>query len=189
MVVKRIIPKYKIENIVASGDIGLELDLYTLAFKLRDIEYEPEQFPGAILKLQKPKASLLLFKNGKIICTGTKTEELIVEAIKTAYALVSPHSSTPLPKKFKPKFTVQNMVASGSLNVELDLYTLAYKFKEIEYEPEQFPGAILKLKVPKASLLLFKNGKVICTGCKEEKFIKKALAVAAKMLAPYANRV
>ena len=87
----------------------------------------------------------------------------------------------------KPKYRIENIVASGELKIELDLYSLAYKLKDIEYEPEQFPGAILKLKEPKSSLLLFKNGKVICTGCKTEKEVKKALAVTAKLLAPYAD--
>ena len=71
-----------------------------------------------------------------------------------------------MPKK--PDFEITNMVASASLGLELDLYSLAQKIKEIEYEPEQFPGAILKFKDPKASLLLFKNGKVICAGAKNE---------------------
>ncbi|MCD6549296.1 TATA-box-binding protein [Candidatus Micrarchaeota archaeon] len=183
----RIKPVYKIENIVASGDLDLDLDLYVLAYKLRDIEYEPEQFPGAILKLKQPKASLLLFKNGKVICTGTKTEKLISKALRETYKMVSKYSKGPVKKVYRPKFTVENIVASGSLGVKLDLYKLAIKFNEIEYEPEQFPGAILKLKQPKASLLLFKNGKVICTGTKTEKDIKKALRVTAKMLEPYAK--
>ncbi len=187
MAVKNIRPKYKIENIVASGELKIELDLYSLAYKLKDIEYEPEQFPGAILKLKDPKSSLLIFKNGKVICTGAKTEDLIKKSIRRAFKLVSPYSKTPPPKRFTPIYDVQNIVASGALNVSLDLYTLTQKIKNIEYEPEQFPGAILKLKEPKSSLLLFKNGKVICTGCKTEKDVKKALRVTAKLLAPYAD--
>ena len=187
LAVNDIKPKYRIENIVASGELKIELDLYSLAYKLKDIEYEPEQFPGAILKLKEPKSSLLLFKNGKVICTGAKTEDLIKKAILKAFKLVSPYSKTPPPKRFVVNYDVRNIVASGELNVSLDLYTLTQKFRQIEYEPEQFPGAILKLKEPKSSLLLFKNGKVICTGCKTEKEVKKALAVTAKLLAPYAD--
>ena len=89
--------------------------------------------------------------------------------------------------RIKPVYKIENIVASGDLDLDLDLYVLAYKLRDIEYEPEQFPGAILKLKQPKASLLLFKNGKVICTGTKTEKEIKKALRVTAKMLEPYAK--
>ena len=80
--------KFKIENIVASANLGIELDLYTLGRKVADIEYEPEQFPGAILKLKDPKASLLLFKNGKIICTGCRTELEVKLAIRKALKLL-----------------------------------------------------------------------------------------------------
>ncbi len=86
-------------------------------------------------------------------------------------------------------FVITNMVASASLGLELDLYALANKIPEIEYEPEQFPGAILKFRDPKASLLLFKNGKVICAGAKNEKEIKLALTKAKKLLIPYAEKI
>jgi transcription initiation factor TFIID TATA-box-binding protein len=84
-------------------------------------------------------------------------------------------------------FKIENIVASANLGVELDLYTIAKNIRNIEYEPEQFPGAILKMKDPKASLLLFKNGKVICTGCKNEREVKYALERAIKLLAPHAK--
>ena len=88
----------------------------------------------------------------------------------------------------KPEFVITNMVASASLGLELDLYALANKIKEIEYEPEQFPGAILKFKEPKVSLLLFKNGKVICAGAKTEKDIATVLIKAKALLKPYAEK-
>lgn len=81
--------KFKIENIVASANLGMELDLYALARKVPDIEYEPEQFPGAILKIRSPRSSLLLFKNGKIICTGCRTERELRSAIKQATRILS----------------------------------------------------------------------------------------------------
>jgi len=180
-------PTFKIENIVASSALGLELDLYTIAYKLHDVEYEPEQFPGAILKLHEPKTSLLLFKNGKIICAGGKNEKDVGDAIaKTMQMLVKYSKITP-PKNFKPTFIIQNIVASAALGVELDLYGIASEVPDVEYEPEQFAGAILKFQSPKTSLLLFKNGKIICTGGRSEADVSAALHQAAKLLAPYSS--
>lgn len=87
---KRIIlhPDFKIENIVASADLGVELDLYAIAKASPDVDYEPEQFPGAICKIHDPKTALLLFKNGKVICTGSKTEEDIKRAIDQVIKIV-----------------------------------------------------------------------------------------------------
>jgi transcription initiation factor TFIID TATA-box-binding protein len=180
-------PTFRIENIVASAELGLELDLYTIASHLDDVEYEPEQFPGAILKIKEPKTSLLLFKNGKIICTGGKNEADVAAAIDKTMKMLVGYSKTKPPKGFKPSFAVQNIVASAALGVELDLYSIASEIEDVEYEPEQFPGAILKFQQPKTSLLLFKNGKIICTGGKSEKDVVTSLNMAAKLLAPYSS--
>src|SRR3990172_9341823 len=74
-------PEIKIQNIVASGTIGFDLNLNTLAMKLDNTEYEPEQFPGLVYKLEEEKATFLLFSNGKVVCTGTKSEKEVHEAL------------------------------------------------------------------------------------------------------------
>ncbi len=81
-------PDFRVENIVASADLGVDLDLYSIAKASPDIDYEPEQFPGAICKIHEPKTALLLFKNGKIICTGAKTEADIRRAIDKAIKII-----------------------------------------------------------------------------------------------------
>jgi transcription initiation factor TFIID TATA-box-binding protein len=81
-------PTYEVVNIVASAELGIELDLYGLAKISRDVDYEPEQFPGAIFKVLDPKAALLLFNSGKIICTGAKTTAEVERAVDHAVQLV-----------------------------------------------------------------------------------------------------
>ncbi|MFH1521199.1 MAG: TATA-box-binding protein [Candidatus Micrarchaeota archaeon] len=180
-------PVFVITNMVASASLGLELDLYALANKIPEIEYEPEQFPGAILKFKEPKASLLLFKNGKVVCVGCKRRDMIEKTIQKTIKMLTPYAKR-ITKTKKPHIEITNIVASAALGLELDLYKIAYKIKDVEYEPEQFPGAILKFKEPKASLLLFKNGKVICAGAKNEKDIRIVLAKAKTLLKPYAEK-
>lgn len=80
--------EYRVENIVASAALNVELDLYAIAREVPNVEYEPEQFPGAILKLKEPRITLLLFKNGKLICAGAKSESQVENAIYTAYGMV-----------------------------------------------------------------------------------------------------
>jgi transcription initiation factor TFIID TATA-box-binding protein len=96
---------FKIENIVASANLAVELDLYGIAREVDNVEYEPEQFPGAILKLKEPKTSLLLFKNGKLICTGAKSAEEVEAAINKAYSLIKHCISEPA--KDIPKATAK----------------------------------------------------------------------------------
>jgi len=182
----KIKPTYEIQNIVAHGYLPVVLDLFKLAQKLEDIEYEPEQFPGAIVKLIKPKVSLLIFKNGKVIVAGAKNEKTIREALRVAFKLVESYSKTKTPKTYTPKYTVVNIVSSGNLGVDLDLFKITTKLPEVEYEPEQFPGAIMRINNPKCSFLLFKNGKIIIAGCKVESEIKRSLKVLVKKIKPFA---
>ncbi len=179
-------PTFRVENMVASAALDMDLDLYAIAYKVHDVEYEPEQFPGAIFKLKEPKSSLLLFKNGKIICTGCKNEKEVQLAIEKTQKMMMPYA-TNAKKKGKPTFKIENIVASANFAVELDLYGIASKNKDVEYEPEQFPGAIYKIKDPKSSLLLFKNGKIICTGCKSELEVQAALDKTAHNMQAFAS--
>ena len=178
---------FDIQNIVASANLNVELDLYAIAREVDNVEYEPEQFPGAILKLKEPKTSLLLFKNGKVICTGAKSEENVDKSIRTAYKNIKECVKGPK-KKPTLTFKIVNIVASANLNVELDLYAIAREVDNVEYEPEQFPGAILKLKEPKTSLLLFKNGKLICTGATSEGDVSKSIHKAYDMIKKHVKK-
>lgn len=78
----KITPQISVQNIVASGSIGMKLNLNVLAMRLENTEYEPEQFPGLVYKLPEAKATFLLFSNGKVVCTGTKSEQEVHTAME-----------------------------------------------------------------------------------------------------------
>jgi transcription initiation factor TFIID TATA-box-binding protein len=172
---------YTIVNLVASANLNATLDLYNLAITIPNIEYEPEQFPGAILKLKEPKVSMLLFKNGKVICSGAASEKEIELGIKKASKLIHEIQKSVKVLK-KVEYNVVNLVATANLNMTLDLFSLAMGLDNVEYEPEQFPGAILRINEPKITLLLFKNGKVICAGAKREALLRQGLETAVKII-------
>jgi len=173
--------QYTIVNLVASANLHATLDLYNLAVSIQDIEYEPEQFPGAILKLKEPKVSMLLFKNGKVICSGASSENEISLAIYKASKLINEIQKEVKLQK-NAEYTVVNLVATANLNMTLDLFKTAMKLDNVEYEPEQFPGAILRIHEPKLTLLLFKNGKLICAGAKREDLLRRGLKKAAELI-------
>ncbi len=77
-------PKVEIENIVASVHLKKTVDLNSLAGKLDgNVEYEPEQFPGLVYRLDGSGIEFLIFSSGKIVCTGGKTEDSVKEAIES----------------------------------------------------------------------------------------------------------
>jgi transcription initiation factor TFIID TATA-box-binding protein len=162
----------KTQNVVVSANIHRDLPLEKLATKLDRVEYNPEQFPGLILKMDNPKASSLLFSSGKIICTGTKS---LAEASRAIDAIIDKLESIGLPVKGKPDIEVQNMVASGSVGGKLNLNEIIFKFENTEYEPEQFPGLVFKLEDSHITFLLFGTGKIVVTGAKSKKEIIEAV--------------
>ncbi len=76
-------PNITIQNIVATCDLGVRLNLIDVAVSLglENVEYEPEQFPGLVYRIDEPKTVLLLFQTGKVVCTGAKHIEDIEIAI------------------------------------------------------------------------------------------------------------
>jgi len=172
---------YKIVNRVAIGNMGSNLDLFNMAVALSNVEYEPEQFPGAIMRLKEPKMTITLFKNGKINCAGAAKDSDIPKGIVNASKIL--HEILPEVKILKdPPYKIVNIVANAFIDRQIDLFELAVKLDNVEYEPEQFPGAIVRLYDPNVSLLLFKNGKLICAGAKSEDDVEKSLIKITKII-------
>ena len=186
---------FTVTNIVVAGNLGFELDLYKILYTLEEqgvnIEYEPEQFPGAIIKLDKPKATILVFKNGKVVVVGAREKKNIEEALRKVYDLLKPLAKRIIKKVNRNKipYKVTNIVAAGDVGMKFDLFEVAIGLEgvDVEYEPEQFPGAIIKLPHLNVTVLLFKNGKVILAGAAEREKLEQALKEVKRMLKPFAR--
>jgi len=166
--------KIKIENVVASTSLGEELDLQSIALALDGAEYEPEQFPGLIYRLKDPKTATLLFRSGKVVCTGGRSLPHVQEAITKVAKQIE---KAGIKIKVKPVIVVQNIVASSDLGQEINLNAIAISFglERVEYEPEQFPGLVYRLDKPKVVVLLFGSGKLVCTGAKHVEDVSVAV--------------
>ena len=69
------------------------------------------------------------------------------------------------------RLTVVNVVASTRVAEELDLPDIAIQLN-CEYEPEQFPGVVYRVKDPKLAILMFRSGRAVCTGGKNQNNIE-----------------
>ena len=166
-------PEIKIQNIVVSTSLEHDIPLIKLAETLPNTEYNPEQFPGLVMRIKDPKTSALIFSSGKVVCTGAKSLKKVKESIDK---IIKNLAKIKIRIKVKPKIIVQNMVASGSIKMDLNLNSLAMKLPNTEYEPEQFPGLVYKLQGTRATFLLFSNGKIVCTGTRSETKLREAVA-------------
>jgi len=169
----------KVVNIVVSASLGHDIPLEKMAATLSNTEYNPEQFPGLVLRIKEPKTSALIFSSGKIVCTGARSMDKVRESVEK---IIKSLEKINIKITIKPEIKIQNIVASGTVGMDLNLNTLAMKLENTEYEPEQFPGLVYKLKEAKATFLLFSNGKVVCTGTKSEEEVHKALEMLIENL-------
>jgi transcription initiation factor TFIID TATA-box-binding protein len=81
-------PDIKVQNIVASADLGRNLNLNTIVMGLgmEDVEYEPEVFPGLVYRVKVPKIVVLIFSSGKLVVTGGKTPADCEEGVRVIRA-------------------------------------------------------------------------------------------------------
>jgi len=163
---------YKIVNVVATVimEITEKIDLTIISRKYEDTEYNPERFPGLIMKIKEPKATFLIFSTGKMVVTGLKRADdaspgvkKVMKNIKKAGINIS-----------NPEITIQNIVASGDLHTFIDLNMAAIIMENVMYEPEVFPGVIYRMGDPKTVFLLFSTGKVVCAGAKNKEIVREA---------------
>ena len=165
-------PLISIVNVVASATIDQRLDLKDITKKFPDVEWNPDQFPGAVFRLKNPRTATLLFRTGKMVCTGGKSEELARKAVKT---VVQKLRKRKIKIKKEATVTIQNIVASINLGGRIHLEEAARRLPRSMYEPEQFPGLIHRMLDPKTVILIFSSGKLVCTGGKTEKEVYRSV--------------
>jgi transcription initiation factor TFIID TATA-box-binding protein len=161
-----------IQNVVASATLNQKIDLNSVVKSYPGVEYRPEQFPGLVFRLKKPKTATLIFSSGKMVCTGAKSEKLARRAVMT---VVKELKKSGIIIIGKPDLKIQNIVSSVSLGGKVDLELAVSKLGKTMYEPEQFPGLIYRMDEPKVVILIFASGNLVCTGAKKEQDVYDAV--------------
>ena len=171
-------PIIKIENVVASASLEQGIDLQAIVETFPIVEYRPKVFPGLVFRTKKPRTANLIFRTGKMVCTGAKSEKEAIRAIKKIVGKLKKKS---IIIHGKVHIKIQNIVASIILDGQVDIesfYETGGKIGlggRIMYEPEQFPGLIYRMENPKAVILVFASGKLVCTGTKKEEEVYQAV--------------
>lgn len=178
--------KIKVQNIVSYTVLGKPITLDKMLQKVEDTEWQPEQFPGLVYKIKDPRATALIFSQGKIVCTGTKSLEDLDKAMKKIVSRIR-KAGFKMPTKYHTK--VENIVASTKVDGDINLEEIAATLENSEYEPEQFPGLVYRIKEPRVAFLLFGSGRIICAGAQSEDDIHKALKKFRENLAKIGVKV
>ena len=163
-----------VENIISYSVIADDLDINKIAEKIPGFIYDPTEFLGLTLKLDKPNVAILLLPNGKVICTGAKKLEDIEYSIKEVANKIK---NIGLKINSKTDIEIQNIIVSTDLGKEpnLDLISKKLKPENLTYEPDKFPGLIYQMEEIDALMLIFNSGKIVCTGVKNLEDASKAI--------------
>ena len=171
-----------IVNVVASTKLAEAFDLPKIEADLEGAVYNKKKFPGLVYRVKSPKAAFLIFTSGKIVCTGSKNIEDVRTVIIT---LAKTLKSIGFDKiDMEPEIHVQNIVASADLKTDLNLNAVALGLglENIEYEPEQFPGLVYRIKHPKVVVLIFSSGKLVITGGKTPEECEEGAQIVRRQL-------
>ena len=161
-----------IQNVVATATLNQKVDLNAVVKSYPGVEYRPEQFPGLVFRLKRPKTATLIFSSGKMVCTGAKSGK---ESRSAIMKVVKELKKCGIIILSKPSFEVVNIVASASLGGKVDLEKTVITLRKTMYEPEQFPGLIYRMDEPKVVILVFASGSLVCTGAKKEQDVYDAV--------------
>jgi len=163
-------PTCRVENIVATLDLGVNLDLEGLAGSLPGADYDANRFPGLVLRFRNPRVAFLLFKNGKVVCTGSKSMGQVVTGVET---LVSILRSRGVSVPVAPTPRVENVVATCDLHAMVNVEKAVFLLGNAFYDPEVFPGLVYSDFG--VTFLIFYSGRVIVTGAKNERQVMEAV--------------
>jgi len=163
----------RVVNVVATAALGQKVELEELG-KLKEVLHDPDVYGGvaAYLRSSDMSGKVIIFASGKMISIGTKSEEGAARELECAKRFL-------IQKGFvKPtvlKNKIENIVVVANFRKSIDLEKTAKKYKVI-YEPDQFPGAILRVRDHyNATVLLFASGKAVVTGLKSSDEISPIL--------------
>jgi len=161
-----------IQNVVATGTMNQKVDLNAVVKGYPGVEYRPEQFPGLVFRLKRPRTATLIFRSGKMVCTGARSGN---ESRRAIMKVVKELKKGGILIIKKPDFKVVNIVASAILGGKVDLEKAVMTLGKAMYEPEQFPGLIYRMNEPKVVILIFASGNLVVTGAKKEQDVYDAV--------------
>jgi len=164
----------KIENIVASGVIADSIDLVEVSKQIPSCELNTKRFPGAVYRIENPKIASLIFSSGKVVLTGIRDKKALTDGLGI---IMKSLKGAGVATYDEPKVAITNIVCSYDIGkyINLNKVVITLNLENIEYEPEQFPGLVYRIKDPKIVALLFSSGKIILTGGKNLDDIKRGL--------------
>lgn len=170
--------RVKVVNTVVSSQLTRAIHLDKLDAAFSDSSYNPETFPGLIYRRVDPRATMIMFRTGKLVSTGAPSVRTARRAIEVTASEISKVEGLDIRAN---RLRVENLVVTGELGAPLDLARASVSLNQTSYEPEVFPG-IMWRGPERIVVLVFSSGKVVCTGARRQREAADAVSVIARLL-------
>ncbi|MBW3581549.1 MAG: hypothetical protein KY455_00470 [Euryarchaeota archaeon] len=157
---------------VATAELGKPLDLAALEGPLEADPYDPERFPGLVIR--DKSTTFLLFGDGSVRITGPKGTDA---AKKRLQSLTERLTASGVRLDERVRFWVENLVVSTDLgaSVPLDQVVLAFGPETTAYQPDRFPGLVHRPVDPPVTILVFSSGRIVATGLGDLDRVRRSL--------------
>ncbi len=174
---------YRVVSILASAKLADRLpitDMLALEPFNRTAEYA--DVPRLAFRIGPKRRHVTIFQNGTATVRGCDSFEEAGKLLAEARELVRGVVCLP-PAPVRP--VVQNIVATHDLRRPIELPRVVQRLpsEDVSYEPEQFPGLILRFPNDKAVVLIFSSGKVVITGTRSISHLEQLLSKVHRLLA------
>jgi transcription initiation factor TFIID TATA-box-binding protein len=177
---------WNIVNVVATADLLQNVDIQEIA-QIPHTIHDMKIYGGRVTYLKTPEmyGKVTIFPSGKLISVGTKSLEQTQHDLSLVSEILANH------KFIKPTDLLarpRNIVALASFNIEFNLEDISVLIGAM-YEPEQFPGAILKMNETNATYLIFQSGKVIISGTSSIEKLELAFKTVKNLLLEHSDSI
>jgi transcription initiation factor TFIID TATA-box-binding protein len=170
-------PTAVIHNLVGTTELccsaGL-VDLNYIASVLPNSFYDRQRFAAITIRIADPMCTALLFTSGKLVLTGSRSWcQCLLASLHIARLLTSHTKGVTF---YVRDTSVQNIVGNAVISLKagecLDLQAMYDALGAIcTWQPNMFPGLVLRPDNSPVVLLCFYSGKVVVTGGKKEEDI------------------
>jgi transcription initiation factor TFIID TATA-box-binding protein len=172
----------KIQSVITTADLKQKVDA-TRFINYPWGTYDIAFYGGlcGYVKDETIQGRVTVFLSGKMISTGAKSVQGSVIQLEKAMNLLAKDGFVKTVKLI-PK--TKNIVATLDIGSRIDLNEVVTHVPKITFEPDQFPGAILRMTEGPVCLL-FASGKIVIAGSKSVDDIRNAVSNLEKMLRPF----
>lgn len=158
-------PEVRIDNVVCTFSLGVEsISLEKLYCVCPAFEYNPAHFGAAVINVENPKCTCLVFASASGVCVGAQSQEaahlgltIVINTIRS-YGFVD---------VYMRNFKVRNIVSSMNMESYINLEKMSlYLNASCSYNPSLFPGLRCKpVSGHSSSALIYSTGSIVITGC------------------------